>query len=195
MVSAAGGDFSVWASPQITRYAIANVAMLLQAIIHMRVLMDYAYVVYFACLLVLVVVDVMGHIHMGAQRWIKLGGLNLQPSEFMKLAVILALARYFHQLHPEDIRRISYLIPPVLMIIAPAIFILRQPNLGTTTILVGVGATMCFLAGVQWRYFIRAGGGGACPGAAHCLAFHARLPEAPRADLPRSVAGPAGRGL
>ncbi|NDG05235.1 MAG: rod shape-determining protein RodA, partial [Alphaproteobacteria bacterium] len=99
-------------------------------------------------------VDIMGHVGMGAQRWLRLGGLNLQPSEFMKLALILALARYFHQMHPEDIRRVSYLAPIVLMIALPAILILRQPNLGTTTILACVGLIMAFMAGVQWRYFI-----------------------------------------
>ena len=161
MVSAGGGEFSVWATPQIVRFAIAFVAMIIIAILPMRVLMDYAYVAYFACFAVLVVVDVVGHIGMGAQRWLKFGGLNLQPSEFMKLALILVLARYFHKLHPEDIRRFSYLVPLVLLIALPAVLILRQPNLGTTMILIGVGTVMCFLAGVSWRYFIAIGVGGA----------------------------------
>lgn len=152
--SAGGGDFFVYASPQMIRFGLAFVMMLVLAVLPMRLLMDYAYVIYFACLLVLVGVDIVGHIGMGAQRWLKLGGLNVQPSEFMKLALILALARYFHHMHPEEIRRVSFLVPPVLLIVLPAIFILRQPNLGTTTITICVGAIMCFLAGVQWRYFI-----------------------------------------
>ena len=139
------------------RFALAFFLMLCLAIMPMRMLMDYAYLIYFACLLVLVVVDVMGHVGMGAQRWLRFGGLNLQPSEFMKLAVILALARYFHQMHPEDITRFTFLIPPVIMIILPAILILREPNLGTTIILVTVGGLMCFMAGVQWRYFMAIG--------------------------------------
>lgn len=154
MVSAGGGELHPYASQQITRFVLAFVVMLVIALLPMRMLMDYAYIIYFACLFVLVVVDIIGHTGMGAQRWLRLGGLNLQPSEFMKLAVILALARYFHQLHPEDIRRLPYLLPPFLMMAIPAILILRQPNLGTTTIMLAVGAVMCFLAGVQWRYFI-----------------------------------------
>lgn len=154
MVSAAGGSFHPWASQQISKFAIAFVGMLIIGLLPMRVLMDYAYPVYFFCLLVLVGVDIAGHIGMGAKRWLTLGGLNLQPSEFMKLAVILVLARYFHQIHPEDVRRFPFLIPPVLLIAMPAILILRQPNLGTTTIMASVGVIMCFLAGVQWRYFI-----------------------------------------
>lgn len=154
MVSAGGGSFHPWASQQITKFAIAFVGMVMIGLLPMRLLMDYAYIIYFICLVVLVGVDVAGHIGMGAKRWLSLGGLNLQPSEFMKLAVILVLARYFHQIHPEDVRRFPFLIPPALLIVMPAVLILRQPNLGTTTILVSVGAIMCFLAGVQWRYFI-----------------------------------------
>lgn len=159
MMFSAGGEDSgaLYLSQQFTRFAFAFVIMLVIAILPMRMLMDYAYLAYFACLLVLVVVDVAGHIGMGAQRWVKLGGMNLQPSEFMKLTVILVLARYFHQLHSEDIKRVPFLIIPLLIIAMPAFFILRQPNLGTTTILAVVGMIMCFLAGVQWRYFIGAG--------------------------------------
>lgn len=156
MVSAGGGDFHPWASQQISRFTLAFVMMLILAMIPMRVLMDYAYILYFLCLLVLIGVDITGHIGMGAKRWLAVGGLNLQPSEFMKLAVILVLARYFHQLHPEDIQRFPFLIPPLLLIAMPAVLILRQPNLGTTIIMGSVGVIMCFLAGVKWRYFIGA---------------------------------------
>ncbi len=161
MVSAGGGAFHPWASQQISKFGIAFVMMIIIAMMPMRTLMDYAYPIYFLCLLVLLGVDIMGHIGMGAKRWISMGGMNLQPSEFMKLAVILVLARYFHQLHPEDIRRFPFLIPPILLIAMPAVLILRQPNLGTTTIMCSVGLIMCFLAGVQWRYFIGIAVGGA----------------------------------
>jgi len=154
MVSAGGGHMVPWAAPQIKRFALAFALMLIIALMPMRVLMDYAYVIYFLCLLVLVGVDITGHTGMGARRWLSLGGFNLQPSEFMKLALILVLARYFHQLHPEEIRRFTFLLPPVLLILAPAIFILREPNLGTAMILICTGVITCFLAGVQWRYFI-----------------------------------------
>lgn len=157
MVSASGGHFHPWATAQISRFAVAFVAMIILAIIPMRFLMDYAYVFYFGCLIVLIGVDITGHIGMGAKRWLSLGGVNLQPSEFTKLAVILVLARYFHQLHPDDIARFSFLIVPLLLIAMPAVLILRQPNLGTTIIMATVGIIMCFMAGVRWRYFIGAG--------------------------------------
>lgn len=157
MMSAGGGELTPWAQPQIMRFVLAFTVMIAVAMIPMRLLMDYAYLIYFSLVLILVVVDVVGHVGMGAQRWLKFGGLNLQPSEFMKLAVILALARYFHHMYPEDTRRITFLIPPLLIIIVPALLILRQPNLGTATILAGVGVLLCFLAGIRWRYFIGAG--------------------------------------
>jgi rod shape determining protein RodA len=162
MISAGNGSLHPWATPQLIRFAVAFVLMMILALTPMHVLMDCAYPVYFACVLVLVGVDVMGHTGMGAKRWLNLGGLNIQPSEFMKLAVILVLARYFHQLHPEDIQRFPFLIPPVFLIMIPAVFILREPNLGTTTILVSVGGIMCFLAGVRWRYFISVAIAGIC---------------------------------
>ncbi len=159
MISAGGGDFHPWASQQISRFLLAFFIMLILAMIPMRMLMDYAYILYFLCLLVLIGVDITGHIGMGAKRWLAVGGLNLQPSEFMKLTVILVLARYFHQLHPEDIQRFPFLIPPLILIAMPAVLILRQPNLGTTIIMASVGMIMCFLAGVKWRYFIGAAAG------------------------------------
>jgi rod shape determining protein RodA len=154
MMISAGGGMSPWAWPQMARFALAFCMMVVLAVLPMRLLLDHAYLIYLSCLAVLIGVDIAGHTGMGAQRWLSLGGMNIQPSEFMKLAVILALARYFHRMYPEDIKRIPFLIPPVVMIVVPAILILRQPNLGTTVITVTVGGMMCFLAGVQWRYFI-----------------------------------------
>lgn len=160
MVSAGGGSISPFAIQQILRFLFAFFLMLLVAVMPLRLLLDYAYVIYGVMIVVLVIVDIIGHIGMGAQRWIRLGGLNVQPSEFMKLALILALARYFHRLYPEDILRFKFLIPPLLMIAVPAALILREPNLGTATIVSVIGVTMCFMAGVQWRYFILAALGG-----------------------------------
>ena len=154
MFSAGGGEFSPYASRQMLRFAIGFMVMFIAALLPMRFLIDFAYPVYFLGVAVLVVVEIMGHTGMGAQRWIRVAGFTLQPSEFMKLALILALARYFHNTHPEDIRRISFLIVPALLIAVPAALILKQPNLGTATITALTGGALCFLAGVRWRYFI-----------------------------------------
>ncbi len=154
MASAGGGDFREYALPHLMRAVLALGLMTAVALTPMDVFYRYAYWIYFIGVLTLVAVDIIGHIGMGAQRWIKVGSINLQPSEFMKLAVILALARYFHTLHLEDVRRFVFLIVPVILLIVPAVLILRQPNLGTTVITLGVGGILCFAAGVQLRYFI-----------------------------------------
>lgn len=156
MLSAGGGNFRELAMPQLIRLILGVGLMMGVALTPQAILYRYAYVIYFLGVLALVAVDIMGHIGMGAKRWINLGGMNLQPSEFMKLAVILALARYFHSKHIDDIRRFVFLIPPVLMLVIPAVLILRQPNLGTTIVTVSVGGVICFAAGVRLRYFIGA---------------------------------------
>lgn len=153
MYSAGGGAMQPWAFPQLVRFLFGFVLMMAMAMVPVSVLLRYSYLVYGVGLLVLVVVDITGFIGMGAQRWIKLGGVNLQPSEFMKLAVILALARYYNGLHSEDIKRFASLLIPVLLVVPPAVLILRQPNLGTTVILLAVSASVCFMAGVRARYF------------------------------------------
>ncbi len=154
MISAAGGHFSPWASRQILRFAFAFILMMGIALTPASVLLRYAYVIYAVCLLLLIGVEVAGFIGMGAKRWVDVGGVNLQPSELMKLAVILALARYFHSTNFQEVNRLVLLLPPVLLILVPAAFVLRQPNLGTATILISVGAILCFMAGVRARYFI-----------------------------------------
>ena len=154
MVSAAGGHFSPWAYRQILRFVFAFLLMLLIALTPAGFLLRYAYVIYALCLMLLIGVEVMGFIGMGAKRWVDIGGINLQPSELMKLATILALARYFHSINFQDINRPLLLLPPVLLIMVPAAFILRQPNLGTATILIAVGSIIAFMAGVRARYFL-----------------------------------------
>lgn len=153
MVSAGGGEWAEFAAPQSIRMLVGLALMMVIALLPMRQLYRYAYVIFGLLLLLLIGVDVVGHIGMGAKRWIRLGSLNIQPSEFMKIAVILALARYYHNVLQDDMGAVRTLSIPILMILLPAILILRQPNLGTAVITVGVGLAMLFFAGVWLRYF------------------------------------------
>lgn len=157
LYSAANGDWSPWANRQGTRLIIGLGVMIAVALTPSRALLKYAYWIYILCVLGLVAVEVIGHMGMGAQRWVSVGGMSLQPSEIMKLAVILALARYYHGLLPEDVSRPLMLIPPLLLIGIPAALILKQPNLGTATITTAIGIIMIFSAGAYWRYFITVG--------------------------------------
>ena len=171
LYSAAGGHMDPWAKAQLIRFIPAVCIMLGMSFIPIRLLLKYSYLIYGGCIGLLVAVDIAGHMGMGAQRWFAIGSVNLQPSELTKLAVILALARYFHYFNPHEKRNVIYLIPPLLLMALPAFFILRQPNLGTTTILVVTGVTIWFAAGLAWRYVIIAVAGAltAAPIAWHFL--------------------------
>ena len=107
--------------------------------------------------MLLVVVDFAGFIGMGAQRWIDLGIINLQPSEVMKIVLVLALARYFHRFASEDMARPWRLIVPALMVLAPVALVLKQPDLGTAMMLLVGSAAMFFAAGVRLWMFATVG--------------------------------------
>ncbi len=153
LYSAANGSFQPWASRHVMRFAFGLVVMLSVALVDVRIWLRLAYPFYAVSLILLVMVEVMGFIGMGAQRWIDLGYFNLQPSELMKIALVLALARYFHGLGLEDIGRPTRLVPPLLMIGMPAALVLRQPDLGTALMLIMAGGAIFFAAGVRlWKF-------------------------------------------
>jgi len=154
LYSAAGGNFEPWAKHQIIRFVPGFILMLVLAFTPIRTLLHYSYPAYASILLLLVIVEITGHIGMGAQRWVSFGVINLQPSELMKLATILALARYFHYVRPSEHNGLSFLIIPLLLLMMPVALILKQPNLGTATILTAVGLMIAFIAGVNWRWFV-----------------------------------------
>jgi rod shape determining protein RodA len=129
--------------------------MLAVALVDIRLWLKYAYLFYFAALALLAAVEVMGYVGMGAQRWLDLGYINLQPSELMKIALVLALARYFHGLSVDEVARTAFLIPPMLMVAAPAALVLRQPDLGTALLILVGAAAILFAAGVQiWKFAV-----------------------------------------
>jgi rod shape determining protein RodA len=153
LYSAANGSIEPWASRHAVRLGAGLVVLLAIALVDLRFWMRWAYAFYAAALALLVAVDVMGTIGMGARRWIDLGLFQLQPSEVMKIALVLALARYFHARTVEDARRIAPLIVPLLMIAVPAALVLAQPDLGTAVMLLVGGGALLFLAGVQlWKF-------------------------------------------
>ncbi|MBM5782467.1 MAG: rod shape-determining protein RodA [Pelagibacterales bacterium] len=106
-------------------------------------------------LIMVIVVDIMGHNAMGATRWFRLGPLTIQPSEIMKVCTVFALAKYFHSIEAEDIGKIRFIIVPLLLIAIPVFFIFYQPDLGTASILGAVGVSVLFLAGVKtWKFML-----------------------------------------
>jgi len=153
LYSAAGGQFDPWASRQMMRFAVGVLGMLFIAMIDIRIWHRFAYAIYALCFVMLIAVEVMGHVGMGAQRWINLGFIQLQPSELVKIAVIMALARYFHAGTVENVKRITYLIPPALMVLAPMGLVMVQPDLGTALMIGMVGTVLFFVAGApRWLF-------------------------------------------
>ena len=160
LYSAANGSFTPWASRHIARFALGLAVLLVAALVDIRTWFRLAYPLYFAVFALLIAVEVMGTIGMGAQRWIDLKVIQLQPSELMKLALILAVARYFHGIPPEEIGRIRIVILPILMVLAPIGLVLKQPDLGTAGMLGMVAAVIFFCAGVRlWKFALVIGGG------------------------------------
>lgn len=160
LYSAANGNWHPWAFRQATIFGIGIGIMLVISLVNIRLWLRYAYVLYFIALAVLVSVEFIGVEKKGAQRWIDLWLFDLQPSEPMKIAIVLVLARYFHGVSMEDIGRPTLLIIPLILIAAPAALILRQPDLGTTIMVVAGGGIMFFLAGVRiWKFLTVIGAG------------------------------------
>jgi rod shape determining protein RodA len=155
LYSAAGGSLDPWASRQMVRFAVGLALMLGVAVIDLRLILRYAYLIYAGALTLLIAVEIVGEIGMGAQRWIDLGFFQLQPSELMKVALVLALARYFHGLEIESIGRILPLLPALLLVAMPALLVLKQPDLGTAGMLIMGGGALFFAAGVRiWKFAV-----------------------------------------
>ncbi|MBQ8661460.1 MAG: rod shape-determining protein RodA [Alphaproteobacteria bacterium] len=153
LYSAANGHWQPWALNQLLRFLIGLGVMLVLAMIDVKYFMRYAYFFYFGVLLLLIVVEVGGHVGMGAQRWINLGFMKLQPSELMKIAMVLALARYFHATSLQNIETMRGIITPLLMVLLPALLVMTQPDLGTALMLLFTAGAMFFAVGVQlWKF-------------------------------------------
>jgi rod shape determining protein RodA len=153
LYSAANGNMQPWATTQATRFAIALVPMIGAAVVATRYWFHAAYLTYAITLALVVAVDLRGFAGMGARRWIDLGLIQLQPSELMNVALVLALARYFHSVSNEDVKRLRFLIPPGAMVLLPAALVLKQPDLGTAIMLALTGTVLFFIAGVRVRVF------------------------------------------
>ena len=165
LYSAANGSWQPWAGKQAIRFGVALCVMIAAAMVDIRFWLRSAYWIFAAVLVLLVGVELHGAAGMGAQRWIDLGVIQLQPSELMKIALVLALAKYFHAFQLEDFDRPHLFAVPGLMILMPAALVLKQPDLGTALMLLAGGVAMFFLAGVRWWLFatVMAAGAGAVP--------------------------------
>ena len=163
LYSIAGGSWSPWAGGQMMLFGLCFILMLVLAMIDLRVWFVVAYPVYAVGLALLVAVMLFGHSALGAARWLQIGHIKFQPSEVMKIGLVLALARFYHGLSAESARLSWRLLIPAAMIGAPVLLIAKQPDLGTAILLAATGGTMVMLAGLDWR-IIAAGVVGAVGG-------------------------------
>ena len=151
LYSVAEGNWQPWAIRHGLRFIVALVILFGVALISIRHWMSLAYPMYFIALMALLAVPFIGEINMGARRWIEFGGFQFQPSEAMKIGLVLGLARYYHGLRAEQVSHFLYLIPPALMIGAPVGLVYMQPDLGTSILLAATGLIIVFVAGLSWR--------------------------------------------
>ena len=135
LYSAAGGDVEPWAQRHLVRYFVGLLAIIILGVINIRFLFKGAYIFYGVSLMLLVFVELAGEIGMGAQRWIDLGLIRLQPSELMKISVVIVLARYFHIRSYHEIGNPLHLAIPAFLILLPVALVIKQPDLGTAVML------------------------------------------------------------
>ena len=154
MFSIAGSSWEPWAAKHLTRFALCFVLMIGLAMIDLRVWFTLAYPIYGVGLLLLVAVEVIGDVRMGAQRWLAFGPFSFQPSEIMKLGIVLALARFYHGVSADAARLSWWLLVPAVMIGAPVVLVMHQPDLGTAMLIAMTGAAIVVLAGLSWRVII-----------------------------------------
>lgn len=153
LYSVAGGSLTPWAEPQMKRFALGIAVMMFVAMVPIWFWRNMSVVAYIVSLLLLVAVELVGIEGKGAQRWINLGFMRLQPSELMKIALVMVLAAYYDWLPLKKTSRFIWVVIPVILILIPVALVLKQPDLGTSILLITAGALVMFLAGVHWGYF------------------------------------------
>ena len=163
LYSVAGGQWDPWASAQIKRFGLGLALMFVVAMTPIWFWRNVSVVAYIGSLILLIVVAYFGSVGMGAQRWIDLGFMRLQPSEVCKVTLVMVLAAYYDWLPAERVSNPIWVIFPIILILIPVGMVVTQPDLGTSLLLLFGGGAMMFLAGVHWAYFasvIAMGAGG-----------------------------------
>ena len=155
LYSAAGGDIEPWAQRHLVRYFVGLLGIIILGLIHIRLFFKGAYIFYGVSLMLLVFVELAGEVGMGAQRWIDFGVIRLQPSELMKISVVIVLARYFHIRSFHEIGNPLHLVIPAFLVLVPVVLVIKQPDLGTAIMIALSGLVIFFIAGVRiWKFIL-----------------------------------------
>jgi rod shape determining protein RodA len=154
LFSVAGGSMTPWVEPQMQRFGLGLTLMFVVAMVPIWFWRNLSALAYGVSVILLLYVEFFGSVGMGAQRWIDLGFMRLQPSELTKITLVMVLAAYYDWLDLDKTSRPVFVILPIVMIIVPVFLTLRQPDLGTALLLLMGGGAVMFLAGVHWAYFV-----------------------------------------
>ena len=155
LYSAADGSYQPWAFKHLIRFYVFLLMAVFIAVIDIKFIYKYTYLIFFISLLLLISVEIIGVLGKGATRWIRIFGFNIQPSEIVKITIILALAKYYNDLKFENIKKIINLFIPFLILGIPFVFVVLQPDLGTSLSIIILGIFIFFLAGVRiWKFLL-----------------------------------------
>ena len=167
MYSTDGGEFKYHTNSHILRFFVFFGMFFVVSFIQIRFWHSQSYLIYILFFILLLGVKYFGLTSSGSKRWLDLYFMNLQPSELMKIGLILFLAKYYHRISIENINQIRYLFLPIVVLVSPIILVATQPDLGTSLLIAAGGLTVAWLAGVRVKFFAISG-----------LAFLALLPIA-----------------
>ncbi|MFQ6777858.1 MAG: FtsW/RodA/SpoVE family cell cycle protein, partial [Alphaproteobacteria bacterium] len=153
LFSAGGGSWTPFALSQLGKIAIGIIVFFIVAFSDIKIWLKSAYMIYIVAFILIILVTFIGHTGMGAQRWLNLFGINVQPSEFIKIALVLALARYFAWMNSVELTQIKNYIVPLLLTIIPFGLIVLQPDLGTAISLFLIMLGVFYVVGANKKWF------------------------------------------
>jgi len=151
--SSSGGELDYHSKSHIIRFVVFFIFFLVVSFINIRFWNDYSLLIFISLILLLVAVKIFGVQSQGSRRWINIFVFNLQPSELMKVGIILFLSNYYHKISSGDINKLKYLFYPLLALLVPFMLVVTQPDLGTAILILISGVVVTWLAGVKWRIF------------------------------------------
>ncbi len=155
--STESGNFSFYTKNHLIRFLVFFSMFLILSFVRISAWYRQAYFFYILGILLLIFVMFFGISASGSKRWINLFIMNLQPSELMKIAVIVSFARYYHRIQGSDIQSYKYLLQPIILLLIPCYLVITQPDLGTAILIAGSGLAIIWLAGLNLKYFIYSG--------------------------------------
>ncbi len=154
LYSAGGGAWKPFALSQLLKIMVGFAVFFVVAFTNIKIWIKSAYVIYAVALVMIILVTFVGHTGMGAQRWLNLGFIHIQPSELIKIALVLALARYFAWMNSVELGQFKNYLVPGLMLLVPFGLIVAQPDLGTALSLGMITVGVFYIVGANKKWFI-----------------------------------------